>query len=81
MHVKWFDFIATGKHLTVFSLKIMHGGAFTSPPNCRYRGGKVNWFDDIDSDSFYVIEVSSMQEELGYVNEGMLFIIKYLMLI
>nr|GEY66826.1 transposase, mutator type [Tanacetum cinerariifolium] len=52
--------------LTVFCLKINHSGAFTPPPKIRYKGGKVNWVDTIDSDVFYVVEVNNMMKELGY---------------
>ncbi|GJS79274.1 transposase, MuDR [Tanacetum coccineum] len=47
-------------HPTVFTLKINHGGTLTSPPNVRYRGGKANWFDDVDLDTFSAIEVQTM---------------------
>nr|GEV61307.1 hypothetical protein [Tanacetum cinerariifolium] len=43
-------------HPTTFTLKINHGGTLTSPSNMRYRGGKANWFDDVDADSFSAIE-------------------------
>ncbi|GKF86619.1 hypothetical protein Tco_0254446, partial [Tanacetum coccineum] len=36
-----------------------------------YDGGKVNWFDQIDSDSFSVVEVTHMLAGLGYVNPRM----------
>ncbi|GJX16108.1 hypothetical protein Tco_0216940 [Tanacetum coccineum] len=29
-----------------------HGVLFTKPPKIRYKGGKVNWIDNIDSDAF-----------------------------
>nr|GEU79745.1 transposase, mutator type [Tanacetum cinerariifolium] len=53
---------------SVFCLKINHGGTFTTPPKSRYKGGKINWVDDIDSDIFSIVEVTSMMEELGYEN-------------
>ncbi|PWA39670.1 transposase, MuDR [Artemisia annua] len=56
------------KFPTVFCLKINHGGAFTSPPKVRYKGGKVNWIDTIDSERFSVVEVATMMQELGYEN-------------
>ena len=49
-------------------MKINHGGAFTSPPKIRYKGGKVNWIDTIDSDEFSVNEVHEMMKELRYKN-------------
>nr|GEV27843.1 transposase, MuDR [Tanacetum cinerariifolium] len=48
-----------------FYLKINHGGAFTSPPKIRYKGGKVNWVDTIDFDVFFVVEVNTMMREIG----------------
>ena len=72
------DFLCSGKFPTVFCLKINHGGAFTSPPKVRYKGGKVNWIDTIDSERFSVVEVATMMEELGYENgsSGMDFFYK-----
>lgn len=32
---------------------------------------KVNWSDDIDSNGFSMVEVTSMLNDLGYVNPGM----------
>ncbi|PWA90375.1 Zinc/iron permease [Artemisia annua] len=66
------------KFPTVFCLKINHGGAFTSPPKVRYKGGKVNWIDTIDSERFSVVEVATMMQELGYENgsSGMDFFYK-----
>ncbi|GJT46593.1 hypothetical protein Tco_0955308 [Tanacetum coccineum] len=55
-----------GAFPTVFCLKINHGGAFTPPHKIRYKGGKVNWVDTIDSDVFSVVEVNNMMKELGY---------------
>ncbi|GKC25612.1 hypothetical protein Tco_1027762 [Tanacetum coccineum] len=56
------------KHPTTFTLKINHGGTLTSPPNVRYRGGKANWFDDVDADTFSAIEVQTMVKDLGYLH-------------
>ncbi|GKB83217.1 hypothetical protein Tco_0950112 [Tanacetum coccineum] len=52
-------------HPTAFTLKINHGGTLTSLPNVRYRGGKANWFDDVDADTFSAIEVQTMVKDLG----------------
>lgn len=62
----------------MFCLKINHGGAFTSPPKVRYKGGKVNWIDTIDSERFSVVEVATMMKELGFENgsSGMDFFYK-----
>ncbi|GJX62067.1 hypothetical protein Tco_0294967, partial [Tanacetum coccineum] len=49
-------------------IEIHHGGVFTNAPNRVYNGGKVNWFDQIDSNGFSVVEVTSMLAGLGYVN-------------
>ncbi|GJW25678.1 mutator type transposase [Tanacetum coccineum] len=59
-------YVDYGAFPTVFCLKINHGGAFTPPPKIRYKGGKVNWVDTIDSDVFSVVEVNNMMKELGY---------------
>ncbi|GJV49211.1 hypothetical protein Tco_1439423 [Tanacetum coccineum] len=61
---------------SVFCLKINHGGKFTSPPMIRYKGGMVNWVDDIDSDIFSIVEVTSMMKELGYQNLCMAYYYK-----
>ncbi|GJX10041.1 hypothetical protein Tco_0199900 [Tanacetum coccineum] len=58
-------------HPTTFTLKINHGGTLTSPPHVRYRGGKSNWFDDVDADTFSAIEVQIMVKELGYVHKDL----------
>ncbi|GJZ28145.1 hypothetical protein Tco_0572792 [Tanacetum coccineum] len=63
-------------HRNVFCLKINHGGTFTSPPMIRYKGGKVNWVDDIDSNIFSIVEVTSMMKELGYENPCMAYYYK-----
>ncbi|GJT57276.1 mutator type transposase [Tanacetum coccineum] len=49
---------------------------FTSPRMIRYKGGKVNWVDDIDSDIFSIVEVTSMMKELGYQNLCMAYYYK-----
>jgi hypothetical protein len=59
-----------GKFQSVFCLKINHGGAFTNPPKIRYKGGKVNWIDTIDSDVFSIIEINTMMKEMGYENSS-----------
>ncbi|GJV88076.1 mutator type transposase [Tanacetum coccineum] len=59
-------YVDYGAFPTVFCLKINHGGAFTPPPKIRYKGGKVNWVDAIDSDVFSVVEVNTMMKEIGY---------------
>ncbi|GKB28405.1 hypothetical protein Tco_0867806 [Tanacetum coccineum] len=41
-----------------------------------YKGGKVNWVDDIDSDTFSIAEVTSMLQELGYENPCMAYYYK-----
>ncbi|GJQ91489.1 hypothetical protein Tco_0002628, partial [Tanacetum coccineum] len=56
---------------TTFTLKINHGGTLTSLPNVRYRGGKANWFDDADADTFSAIEVQTMVKDLGYVHKDL----------
>ncbi|GJY90366.1 mutator type transposase [Tanacetum coccineum] len=63
-------------HPTAFTLKINHGGTLTSPLNVRYRGGKANWFEDVDADSFSAIEVQTMVKDLGYVNKDLQFYYK-----
>nr|GEZ88988.1 transposase, MuDR [Tanacetum cinerariifolium] len=62
--------------LSVFCLKINHGGTFTTLPKIRYKGSKVNWVDDIDSDIFSIVEVTSMMKELGYENPCMAYYYK-----
>nr|GEV94105.1 ribonuclease H-like domain-containing protein [Tanacetum cinerariifolium] len=59
------------RYPTVFSLEIHHGGELSKVANRIYDGGKVNWFDQIDSDGFSVVEVNHMLAGLGYVNPKM----------
>ncbi|GJZ09823.1 hypothetical protein Tco_0544106 [Tanacetum coccineum] len=59
-------YVDYGAFPTIFCLKINHGGAFTPPPKIRYKGGKVNWVDAIDSDVFSVVEVNTIMKEIGY---------------
>nr|GEX59563.1 transposase, MuDR [Tanacetum cinerariifolium] len=59
-------YVDYGAFSTVFCLKISHGGAFTPPPKIRYKSGKVNWVDAIDSDVYSVVEVNTMMKEIGY---------------
>ncbi|GJV40798.1 hypothetical protein Tco_1419238 [Tanacetum coccineum] len=62
--------------LVFFYLKINHGGTFITPPMIRYKGGKANWVDDVDSDIFSIVEVTSMMKELGYDNPCMAYYYK-----
>ncbi|GJV16857.1 hypothetical protein Tco_1362180 [Tanacetum coccineum] len=59
------------KYPSVFSLEIHHGGKLSQASNRLYDGGKVNWFDQIDSDGFSVVEVNQMLKCLGYMNPKM----------
>nr|GEX39902.1 transposase, MuDR [Tanacetum cinerariifolium] len=51
---------------TYFPIKVNHGGAFTyvsgskrtRAPRRVYKGGNVNWFDEVNADGFFVIELS-----------------------
>nr|GEY04168.1 retrovirus-related Pol polyprotein from transposon opus [Tanacetum cinerariifolium] len=45
-----------------------HGGEFSKAPNWFYDGGKVQWFEQIDSDGFSVVEVTYMLAGLGLVH-------------
>ncbi|GJT60279.1 retrotransposon protein, putative, ty1-copia subclass, partial [Tanacetum coccineum] len=67
---------AVGNFPTVFCLKINHGGAFTKPLKIRYKGGEVNWIDNIDSDDYSVNEVSDMMKNIGYDNVAMEYYLK-----
>ncbi|GKA68121.1 hypothetical protein Tco_0768038 [Tanacetum coccineum] len=66
------------KFPSVFSLEIHHDGKLSQAPNRLYDGGKVNWFDQIDSDGFSVVEVNQMLKCLGYLNPKMEFLAKWL---
>nr|GEU80519.1 hypothetical protein [Tanacetum cinerariifolium] len=67
--------------LNLFTLKVNHGGVFTyvyGPKRTRaprrvYKGGNADWFDDVDANGFFVLEVSGMVKELGYENPKMKF--------
>ncbi|GJV84949.1 ribonuclease H-like domain-containing protein [Tanacetum coccineum] len=59
------------RYPTVFSLEIHHGCELSKAANRLYDGGKVHWFDQIDSDGFSVVEVNHMLAGLGCVNPKM----------
>ncbi|GJZ55318.1 transposase, MuDR [Tanacetum coccineum] len=63
-------------HPTAFTLKINHGGQLTCPPNVRYIGGKSNWFDDVDADTFSTIKVQTMVKDLGYIHTDLMLYYK-----
>ncbi|KAL4581505.1 hypothetical protein LXL04_006027 [Taraxacum kok-saghyz] len=50
-----------------FSLKVHHGGMFTTSRSRRYVDGTVDFFDYVDIDLFSVHELDAMVKELGYV--------------
>ncbi|GJX56060.1 transposase, MuDR [Tanacetum coccineum] len=68
----------------LFTLKVNHGGSFTyaygprrtRAPRRVYKDGNADWFDDVDDDGFFVLEVSGMVKELGYDNPEMKFYYK-----
>nr|GEW64117.1 hypothetical protein [Tanacetum cinerariifolium] len=70
--------------LNLFTLKVNHGGVLTyvfGPKRTRaprrvYKGGNADWFDDVDADGFFVLEVLGMVKELGYENPQMKFYYK-----
>ncbi|GJV67268.1 mutator type transposase [Tanacetum coccineum] len=53
---------------TLFSIRIHHGGSFTSSPGRSYINGQTHIVDELDSDEFSVHEIDSIVEELG--NDG-----------
>nr|GEW00521.1 transposase, MuDR [Tanacetum cinerariifolium] len=68
---------ASENELNLFTLKVNHGGVFTyvyGPKRIRapkrvYKGGNVDWFDDVDADGFSVLEVPCMVKGVSYVNK------------
>ncbi|GJY73317.1 hypothetical protein Tco_0477748 [Tanacetum coccineum] len=62
---------------SVFCLKINHGGTFTPPPMTRYKGGKVNWVDDIDSDTFSIVDVTKLVVVDKDVYEMLMYVDKF----
>ncbi|GKB58398.1 benzoate carboxyl methyltransferase [Tanacetum coccineum] len=53
---------------TLFSIRLHHGGSFTSSPGRSYINGQTHIVDELDSDEFSVHEIDSIVEELG--NDG-----------
>ncbi|PWA62796.1 hypothetical protein CTI12_AA361310 [Artemisia annua] len=58
---------------TLFSIKLNHGGFFTSSPNRIYKDGKITFVDLIDCDEFSIHEIDSMLEDLEYDGRRVMF--------
>ncbi|CAI9295555.1 unnamed protein product [Lactuca saligna] len=52
--------------LTMFTIKLHHGGNFTKLPNTKYVKGEMRYIDLVDIDEFSVHELDAMMLELGY---------------
>ncbi|KAL4573250.1 hypothetical protein LXL04_020049 [Taraxacum kok-saghyz] len=52
-----------------FSLKIHHGGMFTTSRSRRKVDGTIDFFNYVDTDLFSVHEVDAMVKELGYMEK------------
>ncbi|GKF40923.1 hypothetical protein Tco_0124265, partial [Tanacetum coccineum] len=45
---------------TLFSIRLHHGGSFTSSPGRSYINGQTHIVDELDSDEFSVHEIDSI---------------------
>ncbi|CAI9291533.1 unnamed protein product [Lactuca saligna] len=57
-------------HPTVFSIRMHHGGEFTSFPGRKYIHGKQTFVDLLDIDTFSVHDIDEMMEDLRYASVG-----------
>ncbi|CAI9266386.1 unnamed protein product [Lactuca saligna] len=57
-------------HPTMFSIRMHHGGEFTSFPGRKYIRGKQTFVDLLDIDTFSVNDIDEMMEDLGYASIG-----------
>ncbi|CAI9293936.1 unnamed protein product [Lactuca saligna] len=57
-------------HPTMFSIRMHHGGEFTSLPGRKYIRGKQTFVDLLDIDTFSVHDIDEMMEDLGYASIG-----------
>ncbi|CAI9279938.1 unnamed protein product [Lactuca saligna] len=57
-------------HPTMFSIRMHHGGEFTSFPGRKYIRGKKTFVDLLDIDTFSVHDIDEMMEDLGYASIG-----------
>ncbi|KAI3757669.1 hypothetical protein L6452_05212 [Arctium lappa] len=55
-----------GIYPTLIMLKIHHGGVFTKKPGRLYVSDKINFVDLVDTDEFFVHELSAMLADIGY---------------
>ncbi|GJY43180.1 mutator type transposase, partial [Tanacetum coccineum] len=58
---------------SLFSIKLHHGGVFTSSPNRKYKNGNITFVDMIEIDEFSVHEIDSMLEDLGHNSRRVMF--------
>ena len=54
----------------MFSIRMHHGGEFTSFPGRKYIRGKQTFVDLLDIDTFSVHDIDEMMEDLGYASVG-----------
>ncbi|KAK1424500.1 hypothetical protein QVD17_19830 [Tagetes erecta] len=52
----------------MFSIKLHHGGYFTSVPGRMYLNGKVNFVDMLDAKNFCLDGLALVMKDLGYDN-------------
>ena len=57
----------------MFSIKVFHGGCFTPSPNRRYFGGKIQYVDLLDIESFNVDVIHSIVTMLKYDPRDIMF--------
>ncbi|CAI9279862.1 unnamed protein product [Lactuca saligna] len=53
-------------HLTLFTIKLHHGGEFTKFPNVNYIEGTVTYVDIVDIEEFSIHEMDAIMKGLGF---------------
>ncbi|KAH0654110.1 hypothetical protein KY289_031788 [Solanum tuberosum] len=60
-----------------FTIKVHHGGSFVRSSTRGYIGGKIEYFDYVDSTMINLIYFKNMAEQCGYDKESVVFWHKY----
>ncbi|KAL4555983.1 hypothetical protein LXL04_038617 [Taraxacum kok-saghyz] len=58
---------------TMFSIEIHHGGKFTKIPGIKYVGGQIRYVDLLDIEDFFVKELDSIMQKLGYTSPPVIY--------
>ena len=72
--INFFSFVFLTKiYPTLITIKIYHGGVFTSFPGRRYINGKHDFIDLVNTDELFVHDLDAMMKELGYNEKEQMF--------